>query len=287
MATVGVLGMPIVFRQFEDDGGMYPLDNLYMRGSTDKPREDLEAMLCESHHKITVTDFGELGSAFVKAGQIDYQKLGIEAKRIFAASSADTVLVIGGDHSGAFPFYYLDGQVVRADAHGDAYMPKDSKSLNWIVSGSNYMFFVEKQGLKTANQVWNVGVQPKLLHAAYHNNGFIGRLMTTAELLNQEVPEPISFFDVDVDVLLRDYGLPHRHKTSDLKPEDLAGLMAKLNPRVVGLFECVMRYGSIPATIVSGYPSVFKPICEAVAELAIARSLTNQQNHQASSVTYH
>ena len=290
MAIVALLGVPIVAKKHEDGDGVYSIDYFYRKGATDRPRKDFEVLLRQACSKIIIKDLGELGSGFFTTGKIDYEELGLDAQQVVTSSGADVVLAIGGDHAAAFPFYSMQGQVVRADAHGDAYVQKNLPLSSYMITGATYMAFVDSLGLKKPHQVWNVGVEMLHLRQEYRTkDGVFGALVDVSQMLRHPLSNT-GFFDIDVDVLASAYRLPHWHSTSNLRAEDLADLVIKLQPKVVGLFECVGKSGNIPYDIVSAYPSVFGPICEAVAQAAVARSIgthANLQSPQAFSVTYH
>ncbi len=284
MATVALLGVPLIMYKDSD----FRLQTC-AHGATAKPRKDLERMLSEANPELTIVDLGELtGEIATRPSESDCLKLGLEVVKMVSESSTDIVLAIGGDHAAAFPFYSLPGQVVRADAHGDAYV-QGSPLSSWQITGATYMAFVDSLRLKKPHQIWNVGVNTLMLQQEYYaKDGVIGALVDVPQMLRRP-PLRVSLLDVDLDVLSQDYRLPHGHSTSNLKAEDLASLVTKLQPKVVGLFECVGWNGAIPQNIVSGYPTVFGPICKAVAEAAVARSRANGANLQSlpvSSGTY-
>ncbi|GEM_PF-4409218 len=288
MAKVGVVGIPRFATQAATG---------WLPGATDIPRMDLELMLKEHSSGLEVHDLGELFIAnnspisrisldgFSHDGTdvtVAYRSLARKAKNIIRRSYSDIVLAIGGDHSGVLPLYALPGHVVRADAHGDAYGPDygEKGSLLWYLSGARYMKLVGKMGLKNAAEVWNVGLidvfgrveENDLTLAEQRYNGCFGKVAGVAQLLGWENPPEIGLFDIDVDVLSSTYGLPHPFSHSELTVGDLTALITKLKPRVVSLFECIQRDGSMPPGIVSSYPGIFGPICRAVAEVAIYRN---------------
>ena len=202
----------------------------------------------------------------------------MDVKSIAALNDINIVLVLGGDHSGALPFYNLPGLVVRADAHGDAYLPRTSSYQ--MVTGGNYMSYVEEKRLKSADEVWNAGVQVFDTHL--HNKGVFGQNLTMKEILESKSMPYVGFLDIDPDVLSIKYGFPFLyHSISDLEVEDLVQLATKLNPKIIGFFGCVDTdnngYQLIPPDIISAFSDVFKPICKAVGEVAIARSLGGPQ----------
>ncbi|MBI2580696.1 hypothetical protein HYV85_02710 [Candidatus Woesearchaeota archaeon] len=291
MATVALLGIPIMMMRGEEP----PSLPFVSGGITDKPRSELKEMLIKSPLEVKVVDMGELlpqplsqpSEAATNLG-IDYGNLGKIAKDAIEKSRADIVLAIGGDHSGAFPLYYLTGNVVRADAHGDAYVDKYDP-FNYVVSGATYVFHVNKLGLKKPEEVHNVGV--KYLDNYCWGKGYFGIRVPIGEVLRNKKLTRIGLFDLDLDVLRASYALPHGYKTSDLTVEDLTGLLIKSNPAVFGVFECVNTAGVMPADIISAHPNVFGPICDAVAEIAVARAQAAQngsilQNPQAFSATF-
>ena len=288
MATVALLGIPL---NSDSDYGFGEPKQFFTPAGTDKPRKDLESLLLKANSQLHIVDLGELLTPTLSwhITEQDYNALGLKVRELLASGKeADVVLAIGGDHSAAFPFYNLPGHVVRADAHGDVYPnpPFSPSQLN----GATYMSHVSKQGLKRPEDVWNVGVQ-RVTTQEYRDRDIFGGHLTVAGVLRMPTVPEIGFFDIDTDVLSEKYGLPHGYSTSNLTVKDLTALVIRLKPRIVGLFECVRVDRSysrfIPGNIFSDYANVFGPICKAVAELAVARSLTNQQNPQASSVTYH
>lgn len=285
MAKVALIGLPIV-RQKGKRGSSTPLLAV---GATDRPRKDLARILAEANAELKIVDLGEVlpfsSEGATPIAESAYYELGLSTKKTIAESEADMVLAIGGNHVAALPFYHLPGNVVRADAHGDAYVLNSQFTPQAGISGGTYMFFVERQGLKKPDEVFNVGIQADMLGKQYHRGGAVGRLVSMAQLLNGNKPAGVSLLDVDADVLSRDYRLPHGHHTSDLKADDIAKLVTRLLPKIVGLFECVGFYGAIPQDIVSAYPNVFSPICKAVAAAAVTRSRANQQTPQAFSAT--
>ncbi len=288
MATVGLIGVPIVRQR-----GSAPF---IVAGATDQPRKDLELILVEANPELEIVDLGEAfprsceGATLIMKSA--YHELGLSTKKTVAESEADVVLAIGGNHVAALPFYHLPGNVVRADAHGDAYV-LISQTARYVISGGTYMHFVKEMGLKTSGEVLNVGV--KYTNAQSPNGGAFGKLVSIAQLLNHQKPPQTTFFDIDLDVLHESYRLPHGHSTSDLTAEDLSALITSLKPKVIGMFECVNMYGTIPEGIVLAHQNVFSPICKAIAELAIARAAdaknganpqSHQQTLQASSAVY-
>lgn len=284
MATVALLGIPVV-NKFVDSDALIRMQS-YESGATNQPRKDLECLLAESAPGIKVVDLGE---PKLPTSEADYGLLSIETARLIHSAKADAALVIGGNHGAAFPIYHLPGHVVRADAHGDAYVLASSLSSHWKLNGATYMYFVAKQKLKEAGEVWNVGVE--YFGTQSFNGGVFGKLLPIGQILRSQNLPKTAFVDIDVDVLKEDYRLPHGHSTSNLAVKDLAQLVTKLQPNVVGLFECVNWIGAIPQNIISAYPNVFGPICKAVAELAVARAAAakngiNPQTPQVSSATY-
>jgi len=113
MATIALLGIPVMWLR-EDES------QVFISTATDQPRRDLERLLHDTHSGLTVVDLGELSAPTENFSESDYDNMAIEAESIITNSGADTVLAIGGDHVSALPLYYMPGQVVRADAHGDA-----------------------------------------------------------------------------------------------------------------------------------------------------------------------
>ncbi len=285
MTTVALLGMPLIH-----------IDGYLIRGpsceprASDNPRKDLEQLLVQATPGIEVVDLGEITNTLTETAYRnapDFDDFGRRVKSAVALSRADVLLVVGGDHSGALPFYGLPGNVARMDAHGDAYVVESQISpFGCQIDNGNYVYHAARQGLKKPEEIWNIGV--KYTKAGYYGNGgTFGRRLTAAEVSGmQNVPE-FSFSDVDLDVLSQSYGLPHGQQTSDLRAEDLARLITKLKPKIVGVFECVAQdkngYSFIPGNIVSAHPDVFAPVCKAVAEVAAARSFANLQNPPASS----
>lgn len=282
MATVGLLGIPAARLNKEQTFGI--------EGATGKPRKDLETLLLEANPQLQVVDFGELFMSSQIFSKHHYGVLSSQVKELLASKRTDLVLAIGGSHVAALPLYHLPGRVVRADAHGDAYVLKGPFSRREI-TGATYMAFVKEWDLKKQCEVWNVGVRMRELRGEYvAKDGIFGMPTNMPQMLRQSIPD-VALIDIDVDVLSPSYGLPHGYTTSDLRAEDLAALVAKLQPKVVGLFECVNRDGIIPENIVSAHPNVFAPICKAVAEAADARAAAakngaNPRTLPASSATY-
>ena len=269
MPKIALLGIPIMWLQ-EDQS------QVFIPTATEHPRRDLEKLLHETNSGITVTDLGELSAPTENFSESDYNRLGTEAESLITDSGADITLAIGGDHVSALPLYYLPGYVVRADAHGDAYVPKTLRPSFSDANGGTYMFHVEQKGIKCEHEIFNVGINPKLHMDGFYNRGIIGECVDVTQILGSLKPPYTSFLDIDVDVLSRNYRLPHGESTSNLLARDLAMLIAGLKPSIIGLFECVGKDGCIRPDIVSRYPRVFTPIARAVGQLALSQS----QNYQ-------
>lgn len=268
MATVGLLGMALTW--VIDEEGLLE-EQACVSGATETPRKDLARLIESSCNGVSVLDLGELTQD--RATTPDhYKPLAFEAKRRINKSGVDVTLVIGGDHAAAFPLYNFDGKVVRVDAHGDAYVPQGEDVDRFILNGATYAFFVKKTGLKNAEDVLNVGLNVEALRTDCHNGGVFGETVTLEQVMQLGNDLRKGVLDIDLDVLPKAYDLPHRHTTSNLSPKDLAGLIVALKPTVIGIFNCVDRSGKILQHIVSGYQNVFAPICEAVGQLAIAKS---------------
>ena len=262
MSTIALLGIPIMWSREEQLQVSIPT-------ATDQPRSDLERILRENVSGIEIVDLGELTTPTEIVSDGDYKTLGSKARDLIHNSKANTVLVIGGDHASALPFYHLRGQKVRADAHGDAYVFDPSASVG--VYGGNYMFHVEQRGLNHGYEVLNVGINTN----GIGNWGIVGKSVDIEEILGTSKPSNTAFLDIDVDVLSRNYLLPHGESTSNLLAKDLAKLITGLKPSVIGLFECVGNNGYIPPNIVSRYPRVFTPIVRAVGQLALSQTHQN------------
>ncbi len=310
MAKVGVIGVPKFAvwsdRHFLPDGmGMVARQPKKTRRhwsacATDTNRRDLVQMLIGAGRVVDSNEFAvsDLGELLMKdsedpscisdeksMGGYDniavmdaYRALGAQLRVVINAAAADVVLVMGGDHSGALPLYTLPGHVVRLDAHGDAYGSwVDGNLYSPLLGGATYMNFVQDMGLKEDGEVWNAGIVDIFERAGRSVNvpredylGCFGRVLSTGEIIGRT--SETGLLDVDVDVLSEVYGLPHPFNRSNLTVEELTGVITRLNPRVIGLFECIKRDGSMPPDIVSSHSGVFGPICRAVAEVAMYRS---------------
>jgi len=207
------------------------------------------------------------------------------AKKILQNAPADVIITVGHDHSAAFPLYAIPGNVLRLDAHGDAYMFKDADFTNFVISGANYMHYVAKQNLKRPEEVMNLGITPENISTQYHGDGFFGSPVNLEDIAGIAKTKSVNLLDIDVDVLHRSFALPHSFRTSSLTPADLADIIRATSPRIVGLFELVVSNGA-PYQDVFQRRDLFAPLCEAVAQTAIARSRSSPQNPQASFVAY-
>ncbi len=272
MATVAILGITI--------GGKYRLR--CRPGNTNNLRKDLEELIIDSSQGVEVIDLGELITDKLVEFYEQYEQLGIAAKHIITDSEADITLVVGGNHAGALPLYFLDGNVIRADAHGDAFAGKiaSDKRSNDFVYGGNYMFFVDIKGLKNENEITNVGISVGPSRVTY-KGGIIGARLSVDDLLDHKAPKNVGLVDIDMDVFDPSYTLPYTFERSNLRAEDLARVIGKSKPRIVGMFECVAEGGIIYQDIVSNYPDVFEPICKAVGDVAIARNPGSPQLYPA------
>lgn len=279
MPTVALIGIPLIHIESYRDGGPSCVP-----GATDKPRRDLEQLLKETPG-VTIVDLGEITNPpneKVYRNAPNFAEFCVKVEHIAALDDIDVILVLGGDHSAALPFYNLPGLVVRADVHGDAYLPRASSY--WEVTGGNYISYVQEKGLKSADEVWNVGVQ--VFDTRRHDKGIFGQNLTMKEILESKSMPYVGFLDIDLDVLSIKYGLPFLyHSISDLKVEDLVQLATKLNPKIIGFFGCVDTdkngYQLIHHDIISAFSDVFKPICKAIGGVAIARSLGSPQAYSA------
>jgi len=157
------------------------------------------------------------------------------------------------------------------------------------VNGGTYMFHVEQKGLKDKGKIINVGINPDLHMDEFYNGGIIGECADMQQILGPLKPDSTTFLDIDVDVLSRHYRLPHVESTSNLLVRDLKKLVAELKPYVVGLFECVGKDGFIPEDIIMKNLRVFRPIAEAVGQLAMSKGPGSFQGPSAgylSAITY-
>jgi len=273
MTKIAVLGIPIMWLHEDRSQVFIPM-------ATDQPRKDLEKLLHETAFGITVVNLGEVSAPTENFSGDYYNSMGAEVQSRIADSGADTVLAIGGDHVSALPLYYLPGNVVRADAHGDVYVFKNARPSFQDANGGTYVYHAVQQGLKSAGEIKNVGINPSLHSDGFYNNGVIGESMDMHQILSSQPPST-AFLDIDVDVLSRHYRLPHGESTSNLLVRDLAKLIVKLKPYVVGLFECVGKDGFIREDIIMKNQRVFRPIAEAVGQLDLSKSLGNFQDPSA------
>ncbi len=285
MARVAILGIPISHVRYSvvDDEALCVVDIKYQNRNTDKQRKDLENLLSAVSNGIKVVDLGELPHP--DSSKIDYSKLAESAKKILQNAPADVIITVGHDHSAAFPLYAIPGNVLRLDAHGDAYMFKDADFTNFVISGANYMHYVAKQNLKRPEEVMNLGITPENISTQYHGDGFFGSPVNLEDIAGIAKTKSVNLLDIDVDVLHRSFALPHSFRTSSLTPADLADIIRATSPRIVGLFELVVSNGA-PYQDVFQRRDLFAPLCEAVAQTAIARSRSSPQNPQASFVAY-
>ncbi len=245
--AIGIIGVPIICIQMNPYGRSPPTME-YQSGLTKHPLYDIERILLKDEG-LSVVNFGEIPYQDKVLMMDDFKEFGQKIQRL--GDGVDVLLVIGGDHTSAYPIYYFSGNVIRADHHGDAFM-NYWEGFNC----ATYSYYVVNDKLKENGQIWNVGLPP-------NPHFFVG-----FDARNVKLPKKAGIIDIDLDVLSEEYELPHPYSCSDLKIDELSAIIARYNSKVIGIFDCINLEKRIPENIISGFPSVFVPLLEAVSTVA-------------------
>jgi hypothetical protein len=143
----------------------------------------------------------------------ELNRLGERLKEIHYSS--DLTIVLGGNHTGGYVLWHLDGTVVRVDAHYDRWKVEGDK-----VDGSIYVRAALEEGLKERREIQD------------HVGGF------ATDSLESKTGD---IFDVDFDAFPEDFGIISRARNNygfgDLDPEQLYVALTRSNPHVLGFFE--------------------------------------------------
>lgn len=241
--TAGVVGITYTHGETNEIREIF-LDALKQEGFRS---EDLEEIVLNTKgvHIIKPERISTISRTTVRVCAQDYWDHKIPHDHIIKQlrpmyDMAKLLIIIGVSHAFGYAMYGLPGKVVRYDAHGDVVdgygiANRIGRAEYNHINFTNYVYRAVEYKLKAKAKICNHGISPFI--------GLSGRFLGAK---HEEPCRNAEIFDIDVDVLHRDYGIRCFNDQGFIKEHQLYEQVQLSRPKVIGIFEYSMdndRYG--------------------------------------------